>query len=685
MFPRTLQINRHCLMPNSTRSSAPNPLMSRGKKRPWIHQVLVFFLFAGITLVMTYPAVLIGDRAIIGDYGDSLFNSWILSWDVHKITSGELLSLFQANIFYPHKNTLAYSEHMLGNVPFVIPVILFTQNPVLAYNVLFLISLTLSGFTMYLLSYYLSGNRSAALVSGLIFAYFPWRFAHLSHVQLQAAQWIPLTFLYLHRFVNEESYKTLFLFTLFFVLEFLSCGYYGLFLSIFVGLFLFLDLITRRPFRISLWAKLGLFALLSGLVILPTYYPYIQVKKEMGFVRSLGEVVYFSADLASFISTTSLNRLWGGVTQSFWRPEGELFLGLTPLFLGLVGILVTRRKKDRRIKGELERSSKKMKTLSGILNILLGLSGVMILIILLFGGLSTNLWGVKISATSLNRVVWIFLILIGLKSLLSFRRAGGPFAYLPSFTYPGLGFYFLMLILSFLFCFGPFIHLKGREMFFYSPYLILYQFFPGFDGLRVPSRFIILIACSVSVFAGFGLAWFLARSRVFWQKLLLVLAAVTFIIAEYASFPLFMVPVPTGKEVPQVFRWLAHQKGDFAILELPLPSEPAEVWKEAFRVYYSTYHWKKLVNGYSGYFPPDYDLLYQKGLKGFPSDSSVAFLGQLDVKYVIIHFGDYDRPAERELVFNRIDRYRDLLRPVARFGSDFVYEINKGSGRAQKS
>ncbi len=98
---------------------------------------------------------------------------------------------------------------------------------------------------MYLLVFDLTENLYAAIASGMIFGFFPWRFAHAAHIQLQMAQGIPLTFLYLHRFFRNRSYKNALLFTLFFIMQFMSCGYYGIYLVLFVCLLISLTLFQR--------------------------------------------------------------------------------------------------------------------------------------------------------------------------------------------------------------------------------------------------------------------------------------------------------------------------------------------------------------------------------------------------------------------------------------------------------
>jgi hypothetical protein len=139
------------------------------------------------------------DQAV-SSIGDPLFGTWVVAWDVHKLLELDFDGLFDANIFYPYKDTLAYTEHTIGSTIFALPLIAILKNPVLGYNVALLMGMALSGFGMFLLASYLTGNRFAAFCAGLIYAFFPWRFVHIIQITLQQTQWIPLTFLYLHKF-----------------------------------------------------------------------------------------------------------------------------------------------------------------------------------------------------------------------------------------------------------------------------------------------------------------------------------------------------------------------------------------------------------------------------------------------------------------------------------------------------
>ena len=93
---------------------------------------------------------------------------------------------------------------------------------------------------------------------------------------------------------------------------------------------------------------------------------------------------------------------------------------------------------------------------------------------------------------------------------------------------------------------------------------------------------------------------------------------------------------------------------------------------EAYRTYFSAFHRKRMLNGYSGFFPQSYHD-QAMSLATFPSDGTIAILKRKHVRYIIIHTDQYtDRPFSDT---ERLIREQPKLIKVQEFGNDFVYEI----------
>lgn len=135
---------------------------------------------------------------------DHFLNLWILSWVCHALRHAPG-SLFDANIFHPMPESLATGEHLLGAVPWYAPVYAATGNPIAAANALIFTSFVLGGLGMYLLVLDVTGRRGAAFVAGVVFAFAPWRFTWLVHLQLVGVHLLPFMVLFLRRALERGN------------------------------------------------------------------------------------------------------------------------------------------------------------------------------------------------------------------------------------------------------------------------------------------------------------------------------------------------------------------------------------------------------------------------------------------------------------------------------------------------
>ena len=87
-----------------------------------------------------------------------------------------------------------------------------------------------------------------------------------------------------------------------------------------------------------------------------------------------------------------------------------------------------------------------------------------------------------------------------------------------------------------------------------------------------------------------------------------------------------------------------------------------DITLEPLYMYFSTFHWNTLVNGYSGFSPPSYFELRDK-LEHFPDDTALADIRRRHVTHVVVHGGLYREGAYSELV-RRLERCADLERVI---------------------
>jgi hypothetical protein len=71
-------------------------------------------------------------------------------------------------------------------------------------------------------------------------------------------------------------------------------------------------------------------------------------------------------------------------------------------------------------------------------------------------------------------------------------------------------------------------------------------------------------------------------------------------------------------------------------------------------MYFSLSHWANMVNGYSGFFPRDYDAFVAR-IEDVPSPSSVAALKQAGVTHVTFTCALYRRQADCDEILGAVE------------------------------
>jgi hypothetical protein len=188
-------------------------------------------------------------------------------------------------------------------------------------------------------------------------------------------------------------------------------------------------------------------------------------------------------------------------------------------------------------------------------------------------------------------------------------------------------------------------------------YTWLYSHASPLRGFRAPARFGILAVCALAVLAGFGFRTL--QRRIAAPRALLV-AALVAIGVESGSAPLHLTEIQ--RSPPDVYtvldRFLEPERGP-AVIELPMASGFNVVY-----MFWSTRHWRPLVNGYSGYAPRDFEETV-KCMDTFPDQASIARLRALNVSHILLH-GYYYPERERTAVILAAARSPDLF-PVGRY------------------
>jgi hypothetical protein len=210
-------------------------------------------------------------------------------------------------------------------------------------------------------------------------------------------------------------------------------------------------------------------------------------------------------------------------------------------------------------------------------------------------------------------------------------------------------------------------------------YAWLYAHVTPLRGFRAPARFGILAVCALAVLGGFG---FRVLRRWIDAPRALLVAALVAIAVECGSAPLHLARVQ--RSLPDVYtvleRFLTPQRGS-AVIELPMASG-----FNVFYMFWSTRHWRPLVNGYSGYSPRDFEETV-KCMDSFPDAASIARLRALNVSHVLLH-GYYYPERERTAVVLAAARSPDLV-PLGRYrdwiGTTDVFALTPAVERPEPS
>jgi hypothetical protein len=572
-----------------------------------------FSAYTILAVILTFPLVAHLSSVVPHDAGDPILNAWILGWNAHQVPMSH--AWWNAPIFFPARGAMAFSEHLLGISLFATPIQWLGGSPLFAYNVIFLLSFPVSAFAAHLLVYSLTRRHDAAILAGLAFGFSPYRIAHTPHLQILVACWMPVALLALHTYARTRRIRWLVLFGAAWLLQALSNGYFMLFFSVLVGLWLLWFLPPWREPRAFL-ATIAAWAV-AAVPLLPLLMGYRAIQQSFGMSRGIGEIEVFSADVTSVLDSSPLLAFWR-FPPSLHRPEVEMFFGLTVVVCVTAGVVWAwaRRTVPAGPAGSPSPRSGNWRWLRAGLWAAVAISALVAASVLAFGPWQVRVLGQPLSVARLHKPLSIFFLgLLGLilgSSLVrtSYARASVP------------GFYTLGAAVMWLFCLGPTVRLLDTRIWYKAPYAWL-MLLPGFDAVRVPARFAMLVVLCLSVAAGLVVARLAPRGRP-WRLVLVGMLAAG-VVADGWISQLPLLPVPTPGTI------LGTASIDVPVLEVPL----CDVNHDVAAQYRGLLGGYPVVNGYSGYRPRHYDVLCA-GLNAHDAQLLVELASQGGALHLIV-------------------------------------------------
>ena len=525
-------------------------------------------LFLVLTCGMMWSQVRhIGDSAVL--HQDVYFNMWRLEWVAHALATSPR-DLFNGNIFYPEPRTLAFSDAMLVQGVIAAPMIWLGAAPVLVHNIMLLGAIVLSAAAMFAFVRYLTGSRGAGMLAGTIFAFAPYRFEHIMHLELQWTVWVPLAFLALHKTIDRGRIGHGLAAGAAVALQMLSSIYYGIFLATLLpitGVLLQLGHSRANVRRVAVPLVAG--AMLAITVIGLYARPYLHARDRVG-ERPAGEVSTFAARPGDYLIVPRENWLYGR-----WQARGE---GERRLFPGAVACL---------------------------------LAAVAVLL----------------RPPSRLSIVYLLVAVAAFEASLGFR------GYL---------------------------------------YSVLHEHVSAFRGLRAPARLGIFVVFFLAVLSAFGYTCLAASLRLRNRLILLVVLISAVLLEDFTTVSVVAYP----NTVPPVYKLLASRPPG-VVAEFPMARVNTLPGPDPKYQYLSIFHWKPLVNGYSGFYPASYYRRIQN-LRRFPDPFSLRTLRREDVRYLVIHEIGYNDHEEYELTLSTLDA-EEGIRNLGWFsdgeGNAVLYEL----------
>jgi hypothetical protein len=620
--------------------------------------------YAGLAVVLTWPLILGIGSDVPGDLGDSLLNMWILAWGAEhapQVLTGALSwrDFWNANIFHPEPLTLALSEHLFGQTLQILPVYWISGNIILCYNLLFLSSFAMSALGVFLLVRDLTGNARAAFIAGLIYGFLPYRIASVPHLQVLSSQWMPLALFGLNRFLTTGSIRALAGGSVALVMQNWSCGYYLLYFAPFVPLFVVHRMWTMGTLSsLRTWTALIVAGAGTLLLSLPFLFPYRDAQQLFAIERPLGEVIRFSANVWSYLTASENIRVYGKVLRYYLLPEGETFLGFVPVVLAVIAIVALVRSTGRA--PSAAGAFDKWRALRWLLALVVATQFAALLAVILFGGFDVGVFGLRIRATTPQRLliqsVGSFAILLAVSPRMRSRLA----AIAPS----PVVFFSAAAVLAIWLSLGPVPNATDGRVAGLGIYSLLYDYVPGFNGVRVPARYAMIAGLFLSILGGFGAARLL-RSRAPATDLdgrgqtMLFAALAIVVLIEGAAIPFEInrtwnmqqaLPPPRVMpyaQAPPVYARIAALPAGAVVTEFPFGDG---AWEIRY-VYYAAAHWKPITNGYSGGFPPRYRERVARWQR-LDTDPEAAWqlLRESGTTHVVIHRAAFAASRDADLV-----------------------------------
>ena len=294
-----------------------------------------------LAVAHTWPLALAPGRQSLNHNADAELNAWIMAWVAHQLPRNPA-RLFEANIFYPAHDALAFSE------PLIVPALMgaplawvTTASPVLIYNLILIVGFALTAFAACIVIEAWTGSLTAGLIAGSAFAFNTHTLTRLAHIQGIHIYGLPIALLALDRLIAGGSGGAALVLAAAMAVMAYTSGY----LVVFACLALAVALAVRAPEWLprarTLLMNLTVAAIAAALAIVPVYLPYRRAARDQHMLRSLDAVGEFAATPSGYLATAGRIHFSIWSERIFHNPVDSFFPGVTVLLLAIAGVWLT--------------------------------------------------------------------------------------------------------------------------------------------------------------------------------------------------------------------------------------------------------------------------------------------------------------------------------------------------------
>lgn len=649
-------------------------------RRPFWRELAIFLIFCLWTALLSWPYVT-RLRDVVMDAGDPYLVAWILWWDYHQ-TFTNPLNLFHANVFYPYRYTLAFSEHMYGIALLFFPLFALGLRPLTIHAVAMFFGFATCGYGAFRLARTLTASNGVAWVAGIIFAFVPYRFHLLSHLPYLFSGWVPLLFEALVLFTRAPTRRrAAWLGGAFFMTGLTTISWFTLSLVPFALSAAVLTIRYPAAREGAFWRRGTLALGVAAIALFPFMLPYYIVSKMYGFVRSIEEVRANSALPIHWLVAEGRNRLWSGLGANL--PGGwkfKLFPGLLPLLLSLAAVVLVEPFAAPRQPGGGETEERRRRERKRLLLFLDAFALVALVVALIATGFegAPLFFVLPFSLITMERALFFSIIAVVTRLCLAypnFLRRGENANLIATIRSARRGdAHWLACVLIVVgFCYS-----LGMNFFFYR---ILYDFVPLFKSMRVPTRGAMFCYLGLALLSGLGtarVAKAITRRRPRVPPAAIYAAACALLLFEMNAAPLQYMRGDVFPDAVTLRLKETEMRGGIVIL----PAGPDYNHRYMLR---AADHARPLVVGTSGFNPPYEDQIEWLTRSGAIPAKFLDLLEEIPASYLVVATNSLapERRVEYEAFLTRaVDSGR--LRFIRRFDArDDLYAVVKTEPEAK--